>query len=241
MILRPTGIDTPGVNALLPDPEEKSRSVREMFDKIAPRYDLVNRVMTFRLDVGWRRRTVRSLTLPPGSLVGDIACGTGDLCTELESAGYRAVGLDYSAGMLARAHTDAPLVQADALALPFRSSSLDGVTSGFALRNVVDLNVAFAEMARCLRPGGRVALLEVSEPDNRLLRAGHSLYFNKVVPAIGGLLSDRDAYRYLPASVTYLPSAEELATMLSAAGFRNIRAVQLNLGAAQLVTGTLSP
>jgi demethylmenaquinone methyltransferase/2-methoxy-6-polyprenyl-1,4-benzoquinol methylase len=225
---------------LLPQPEEKARAVRSMFDRIAPRYDLVNRVMTFGLDVGWRRRAVGELGLSAGSLVIDVACGTGDFCRDLEAAGRRAVGVDYSAGMLARARTHAPLVQADALALPFRTGCADGVTSGFALRNVVDLHRAFREMARVLRPRGRVALLEVSEPRSAPARAAHSLYFRRVVPLIGGLLSDRSAYDYLPASVDYLPSTEELMGMLERAGFEDLSATQLALGAAQLLVATRS-
>lgn len=223
---------------MLPDPSEKSRAVRAMFDRIAPRYDLVNRVMTLGLDVGWRRRTVAALGLPPGSLVLDLACGTGDLCRELEAAGYRALGLDYSAGMLERAHTGAPLVQADALDIPLRDALVDGVVSGFALRNVTDLGTVFAEAARCLRPGGRIALLEVSAPRNPVARAGHRLYIDRIVPLIGAVLSDRAAYRYLPASVAYLPPTAELVSMLAAAGFGALQAEQLRPGAAQVVTGT---
>ncbi|MCB1259996.1 MAG: class I SAM-dependent methyltransferase, partial [Acidimicrobiales bacterium] len=165
----------------LPTGEDKARAVRAMFDAIAPRYDLVNRIMTFRMDVGWRRRTVRDLRLGPGSTVLDLACGTGDLCRELSAAGVRPVGMDLSYGMLAAARTDAALVQADALALPVADGGVDGVTCGFALRNLVDLRPFFAELGRAVRPGGRVALLEVAEPPNPLLRAGHAVYFGKVV------------------------------------------------------------
>src|SRR5690606_895109 len=172
-----------------------------MFDRIAPRYDLVNRVMTFRLDVRWRRRTVELLGLRPGSLVLDLACGTGDFCRELQRQGHLAVGVDMSAGMLAAARTEAPLVQGDILRLPFPAGAADGATCGFALRNVVDLPALFAELARVVRPGGRIGLLEVAQPENRLLRTGHDVYFNRVVPWVGGLLSDRAAYRYLPDSV----------------------------------------
>jgi demethylmenaquinone methyltransferase/2-methoxy-6-polyprenyl-1,4-benzoquinol methylase len=209
-----------------------------MFDKIAPRYDLVNRIMTFRLDVGWRRRAIGSLGLAEGSLVGDVGCGTGDFCVELRHKGFEVLGFDYSAGMLARARTDATLVQADALALPVRTGSLDGVTSGFTLRNFVDIGLAFSETARALRSGGRVVLLDVSQPENGMLRAGHSLYFNRVVPAIGGLLSDRDAYRYLPASATYLPPTVTLCEMLVSAGFVDVRSSQLAFGTAQFLTAT---
>src|SRR5687768_4797987 len=154
--------------------------VRSMFDDIAPRYDLVNRVMTLGMDRAWRRRTVASLGLGSDSLVADIACGTGDLCIELRKQRMRAIGFDLSLGMLSSARTTSPLVQADALRLPVRDGSLDGVTCGFALRNVVDLDLLFAEMARVVRSEGRIAILEVATPQNPVLRAGHALYFKKV-------------------------------------------------------------
>ena len=222
----------------LPQGEEKVQAVRAMFDAIAPRYDLVNRIMTFRMDVGWRTRTVRALGLPTGSLVFDLACGTGDLCRALVGHGYRPVGADLSFGMLAAARTDAPLVHADALRLPVRDGSADGVTCGFALRNFVDLDPFLAELGRVVRPGGRIALLEVAEPSNRLLRWGHGIYFGDVVPRIGGLLSDGAAYRYLPKSVAYLPSPVQLLDMMRAAGFGNARRELLSGGIAQLLTGT---
>jgi len=222
----------------LPEGEDKVRAVRSMFDAIAPRYDLVNRVMTFRMDVGWRREAVRSLDLPVGSLVLDLAAGTGDLCRELLRSGQQPVGVDLSAGMLAVARTSAPLVQGDVLSLPVRNRSVDGATCGFALRNLVDLGAFFVELARVLRPGGRIALLEVAEPPNRLLRWGHSVYFGKVVPRIGALLSDADAYRYLPRSVAYLPEPPELLRMLREAGFADADRQLLSGGIAQLLTAT---
>ena len=222
----------------LPHGDEKVRSVRAMFDAIAPRYDLVNRIMTFRMEVRWRRRTVRSLALSPGARVADLAAGTGDLCDELRRAGYRPVGVDLSLGMLRAAHTDAPLVQADALRLSMPDASFDGATCGFALRNFVALEPFLASLARVVRPGGRIALLEVSVPANRFLRWGHSIYFGHVVPRIGALLSDGAAYRYLPKSVAYLPEPDELLTMVRAAGFAQVGREKLSAGIAQLITGT---
>lgn len=222
----------------LPRGEEKVRAVRSMFDTIAPRYDLVNRIMTLRMDVGWRRRTVRDLALPHGSTVVDLACGTGDLCREIAASGLRPYGVDLSFGMLAAARTPAPLVQADALRLPVPDACVDGATCGFALRNLVDLDPFFAELARVTRPLGRVALLEVAEPPNRLLRWGHSLYFGRVVPRIGGLLSDKAAYRYLPKSVAYLPPPDQMLDRFADAGFGDVRRVLLTAGIAQLITGT---
>lgn len=222
----------------LPQGSAKVRAVDAMFDAIAPRYDLLNRVLTFGLDVGWRRRAVRSLDLPAGSRVLDLACGTGDLCRVLEAAGHRVVGVDRSAGMLAAARTRAPLVRGDCLELPVPDAAVDGVVCGFALRNFLSLEPFLAECARVLRPGGRVALLEVSAPENAVLRAGHGLYFGKVVPFVGGLLSDRDAYRYLPDSVAYLPPGSRLVDMLGDAGFGEVRRRPLSTGIAQLLTGT---
>ena len=217
---------------------DKATAVRSMFDAIAPRYDLLNRILTFRLDVRWRRRTVRDLDLPTGSTVLDLACGTGDLCRDLDSAGHRPVGMDLSWGMLVAARTDAPLVHADALRLPAPSGTVDGVTCGFALRNLAALEPFFAELARVLRPGGRIALLEVDRPRNPLLRFGHSVYFGRVVPFVGGLLSDRSAYRYLPRSVVYLPDEADLLRQISDAGFTDVAKVRLSGGIAQLLTAT---
>lgn len=222
----------------LPQGEEKARRVRDMFDAIAGRYDLVNRVMTFGMDVGWRRRSVRELRLPGGALVADLACGTGDLCRELSRNGYRALGFDFSFGMLAQATTDGPLVQADVLRLPLADRSVDGATCGFALRNVVDLGAFFAEIARVVRPGGRISLLEASQPDGPVMRAGHAVYFGRVVPMIGGMLSDREAYGYLPKSMSYLPPAPEMLASLRDAGFPNADRVQLSGGIAQVLAGT---
>lgn len=229
----------------LPAATQKAQAVEQMFDRIAPRYDLVNRLITFGLDVGWRRRTVRELGLPPGALVADLACGTGDLSAELHRRGLRPVGFDVAAQMLsrARAHSGPAgrWVRADVLRLPLPHAALDGAVCGFALRNVTDLEAFFAETARVLRVGGRAAFLETAEPGHPLLRAGYRLHFGRIVPAIGGLLSDRDAYRYLPASMVYLPGPASLVEMLRRTGFVDVRRIGLGGGAAQILTGTRSP
>ncbi|MBC8195311.1 MAG: ubiquinone/menaquinone biosynthesis methyltransferase [Acidimicrobiia bacterium] len=229
-----------GTNVDLPSGAAKAVAVRRMFDSIAPRYDLVNRIMTFRMDVAWRRRTVSMLELPAGSIVMDVACGTGDLCRDLSGAGHSVVGLDMSWGMLAAARTDAPLLHADALKQPVGEGSLDGLTCGFALRNFTSLEPFFFEAARLVRSGGRIALLEVDSPVNPLLRFGHAFYFGRVVPLVGGLFSDRDAYRYLPRSVAYLPPEEDLLSMVAAAGFGEVQKTRLSGGIAQLITATRS-
>jgi demethylmenaquinone methyltransferase/2-methoxy-6-polyprenyl-1,4-benzoquinol methylase len=148
------------------------------------------------------------------------------------------MGVDFSWGMLAAARTDAPLVQGDALCLPTPAASVDGVTCGFALRNFVELDPFFAELARVVRPGGRIALLEVAEPANPILRTGHRVYFGKVVPVIGRLLSDGAAYRYLPKSVAYLPPPDAMLRMIERAGFRDVRRILLSGGITQLIVGT---
>lgn len=226
--------DTPD----LPQGDAKAKVVQNMFDAIAPRYDLVNRIMTFRLDTRWRKLAVRKLALSRGARVLDLASGTGDLCVDLRKAGLHPLSFDMSFGMLAADHSNAPRVQADILRLPIASESVDGVTCGFALRNLVDLKVFFHEIARVTRSGGRIALLDVSTPTNPIIRWGNSVYFGKVVPRIGGLLSNRAAYNYLPKSVAYLPAPDQLVDMLQQAGFEHVRHEQLSGGLTQLMHAT---
>jgi demethylmenaquinone methyltransferase / 2-methoxy-6-polyprenyl-1,4-benzoquinol methylase len=210
-----------------------------MFDRIAPQYDRVNRVISLGQDRRWRRHTVRALALAPGATVFDLACGTGDLCDDLLQAGHSAVGVDFSGGMLAAAHTTAPLVHADALRLPIPAGAIDGIATGFALRNFVDLEAFFAECARVLRRGGRLAALDAAEPANAVLRAGHDLWFRRLVPRLGARLSsDPDAYRYLPRSTAYLPPAGALVDLIRRSGFEDVRRTTFTGGAVQLLTGT---
>ncbi|MGH9091490.1 MAG: ubiquinone/menaquinone biosynthesis methyltransferase, partial [Acidimicrobiales bacterium] len=221
----------------LPTGDEKTARVRAMFDTIAPRYDLVNRLMTFGLDRGWRRTAVDALGLPPGSAVLDLACGTGDLASLARRHGYRTVGVDLSLGMLAAGHAGAA-AQGDAAKLPLATGALDGVVCGYALRNVTDLAGSLAEAARVLRPGGRVAVLEVAAPPPGPLLAGYHLWFEHAVPALGGLLSDADAYHYLPRSTAYLPDWPALRRLFAAAGFATVGRRLLAGGLSQLVTAT---
>ena len=224
----------------LPEGSAKTRAVQAMFDVIAPRYDLVNRVMTFRMDVGWRKRAVSALGLAPGSLVLDLACGTGDLSFDLAARGLAPVGLDLSHGMLSAAPRAFARVQGDGSAMPFADGRLDGAVCGFAMRNFTDLRGTFDELARTIRPGGRIVLLEVATPPNPVLRFGHGIYFGRIVPVIGGLLSDGAAYRYLPRSVAYLPEPDEMLRWLADAGFRDIERSLLSVGIAQMITATRS-
>lgn len=222
----------------LPEGEEKVAAVRDMFDAIAPKYDRLNRIISFRLDVRWRKRAIRDLSLPAESSVLDLASGTGDMCIDLADAGLRPMSMDLSFGMLAADRSGVPRVQADILRLPVPDSSVDGVTCGFALRNLLDLGDFFAELARVVRPGGRIALLDVSTPSNRVLRFGNNIYFGKIVPKIGAALSDGPAYAYLPKSVAYLPEPAELRSMLGAAGFGDATHEQLSGGLTQLMVAT---
>ncbi len=222
----------------LPEGEAKVTAVREMFDAIAPRYDLVNRIMTFRLDTRWRRKAVRLLGLAPGSLVLDLASGTGDLCVDLERVGIRPLSMDLSFGMLAADRSGAPRSQADILNLPIANASVDGATCGFALRNLVDLPSFFGELGRVVRPGGRIALLDVGVPRNPIIRFGNGIYFGRIVPRIGGWLSDPAAYRYLPKSVAYLPEPEVMLRYLREAGFSDATHRQLSGGITQLLVAT---
>jgi demethylmenaquinone methyltransferase/2-methoxy-6-polyprenyl-1,4-benzoquinol methylase len=222
----------------LPTGPEKTELVRSMFDAIAPRYDLVNRLMTFGLDRRWRQQSARALGLPPGARVLDLACGTGDFLSILSGAGLRSLGMDLSWGMLTANHTGRPLTQADGAALPVATGSVDGVTCGYALRNFTDLGAVFGELGRVIRPGGRISLLEVAEPDGGLMLFGYRIWFRTVVPRLGGLLSDPAAYRYLPKSTAYLPATGELRAMLNEAGFSTVNRRLLSGGLSQLLTAT---
>ena len=209
-----------------------------MFDAIAPRYDLVNRLMTFGLDQWWRRGTVAALALPPGALLLDLACGTGDLSRLALQSHYRVIGADLSAGMLAANHAGVPLLQADGNQLPFPDGSFDGLVCGYALRNFTDLAGALAETARVIRPGGRIALLEVDAPRSTFLRTGYDVWFKKVVPRLGAALSDRDAYDYLPRSVAYLPPTPALRQLVADAGYSGVGIRPLAGGLSQLLFAT---
>lgn len=223
----------------LPTGDEKRARVRDMFDRIAPRYDALNRVISAGLDQRWRRQCLEKIAVGRGDRVLDLACGTGDFCELAKARGAGVIGVDFALQMLRHGQARGfafDAVQGDGEWLPFRTASVDVVTCGFALRNFVDLAAVFREIARVLVPGGRIALLDVDRPHWAPLRAAHSLYFDRLVPLIGGLVSDRQAYRYLPQSTAYLPPPAELEAMLGRAGFEAIEREVRLLGSAQILT-----
>lgn len=223
----------------LPRGAAKHEAVRQMFDRIAPRYDLMNRLLTGGLDQRWRRKLLSRVAVGDGDLVVDVACGTGDLAELARQRGAFVLGVDFAFEMLrgaARRQATPALVCADAARLPLPDACASVVTCGFALRNFVALPPVFQEMARILRPGGRLAILEVDRPESAWVGRVHSLYFDRVVPQIGALLSDRAAYRYLPQSTAYLPPLEDLQSLLTTAGFESIERQRLLLGTAQMLT-----
>ena len=214
--------------------DAKEKKVVEMFDNIAPRYELLNTILTFGLDKRWRKIGVSLLGLNPGSLVGDIACGTGDILRLLNSKGLVGIGLDPSRGMLVAGHSSSPLVQSTAEHMPLKSESLDGIVTSFALRNFTSLEEFFNEAFRTIKPGGRFMNLDVGEPKSKLVKVGHNLWFNRAVPLIGALLSDKSAYAYLPKSTSYLPAPSTVIKMLEDVGFIQVRYKRFLFGSAQL-------
>ena len=199
-------------------------AVRTMFDRIAPVYDAMNRIMTAGLDARWRRLAAAAV-VRTGDRVLDAACGTGDLAIADEKAGAAKVtGLDFSAEMLGRARRKAPQlewIEGDMLALPFADATFDAATVGFGVRNVADLELALRELRRVLRPGGRLAILEITRPRGPL-RPFYSLWFDRVVPLLGKVLPGGAAYSYLPESVKRFPNAEALADLMRACGFGDV-------------------
>jgi demethylmenaquinone methyltransferase / 2-methoxy-6-polyprenyl-1,4-benzoquinol methylase len=200
-------------------------AVRTMFDRIAPVYDAMNRIMTAGLDARWRRLAAEAV-IQTGDRVLDAACGTGDLAIADQKAGAdKVTGLDFSAEMLGRARKKAPQlewIEGDMLALPFADATFDAATVGFGVRNVADLELGLRELRRVLRPGGRLAILEITQPRGPL-RPFYSLWFDRVVPLLGKVLPGGAAYSYLPESVKRFPDAEKLADLMRACGFEEVR------------------
>ena len=214
-------------------------SVRGMFDRIAPVYDVMNRVMTVGLDQRWRKLAVSEVVWP-GDRVLDACCGTGDLAVAAERRGGRVIGLDFSEKMLERARKKSGAiewVQGDALLLPFADADFDAATVGFGVRNLADLEGGLRELARVLKPGGKLAVLEITRPSG-LLRPFFRLWFDVLVPFAGRVLPGGEAYTYLPASVRRFPGPGDLSALLEAAGFEGVRYRLLGGGIVALHTGT---
>jgi demethylmenaquinone methyltransferase/2-methoxy-6-polyprenyl-1,4-benzoquinol methylase len=200
--------------------------VRAMFDRIARVYDLMNSVMTVGMHHRWRERAVDLAAVGPGDRALDVATGTGDLALALRGRGAEVVGLDFSEAMLELARRKAPDVtfeQGNALQLPYADGEFDVVTVGFGARNFSDLGRGLAEMARVARPGGRVVVLEITQPQKPPLSWFFRLWFDRAVPALGRVAGDPDAYSYLPSSVRRFPGPRELGGELAAAGLRDVR------------------
>ena len=193
--------------------------------------------MTARLDLKWRRYAVSTLGLANGASVLDIACGTGDFLRMLRSQQYQAIGADFSFGMLQRSH-EQNLIQCDANKLPFPSQTFQGATCGFALRNFVDLNTVFSEIARVLKPNGCLAMVEISRPKSPIIAKAHALYFDNIMPAMGSIIAHSNAYKYLSASTAYLPSEVDLRSMLANTGFKSIEIKYFMFGSAQVISAT---
>ena len=224
---------------------EASRWVRSMFGRVAHRYDLANHLLSMNIDKLWRARTVarvREMIRRPDARVLDLCCGTGDLMLALEQArGAAVLGSDFCHPMLlgaARKSSLSPLFEADALQLPLREGSLDVITIAFGYRNFANYEAGLTELRRVLKPGGILAILEFSQPQNRLFAGLYNWYSRQILPWIGGMLSgSRDAYTYLPESVRKFPGAEELAGMMIRAGFQDVKFERMTGGIVALHTG----
>jgi demethylmenaquinone methyltransferase/2-methoxy-6-polyprenyl-1,4-benzoquinol methylase len=221
-----------------------------MFDRIAGRYDVMNSVMSAGLHHRWRSRAADLAYLLPGQRALDVCCGTGDLALELErrvGRGGEVVGVDFSEPMLDEARRKAAergskvrYEQANALSLPFADASFDATTVGFGVRNLVDLGAGIGEMARVVKPGGRVSILEITTPERPPLSWFYALWFDRVVPVLGTLAGDRAAYSYLPDSVRRFPPAGDLAALMHEVGLREIRYLLLAGGIVAVHAGTVT-
>jgi len=228
---------------------DKGRNVRQMFDDIANRYDLLNRLLSFGIDRRWRRFAVSQLSIPKNGRVLDIATGTCDVALEVAEQtdpSVTIVGEDFTQGMLVQGQAKlnhSPfgerimLVNAPCEEIPHPDDTFDGITIAFGIRNVVDRQAGLCEMFRVLKPGGRAVILEFSNPQSQLFRKIYYFYFQKILPTLGGLLSKRSAYQYLPDSVIEFPSQEEFSQMMKDAGFKRVQYVDQTFGIATVYVG----
>jgi demethylmenaquinone methyltransferase/2-methoxy-6-polyprenyl-1,4-benzoquinol methylase len=235
--------------AARPPGNDKAAYVRDMFATIAPRYDAANRAISIGMDEGWRRRAIALLRAPHDGRIVDLCCGTGDLVFHLlrTDPSLRVTGVDFCEPMLARARErslregapNAEFLECDVMELPFAGNSFDGATMGFATRNVVDIDAMLREVRRVLKPGARFVNLDMSKAPNRAWKACFDLYFYGIVPLIGGMVSgSREAYTYLPNSLTHHPDAEALRERFAAAGFEQTGFVRLMGGSLAIHYGT---
>jgi demethylmenaquinone methyltransferase/2-methoxy-6-polyprenyl-1,4-benzoquinol methylase len=228
---------------------DKGEKIQQMFGAIAPRYDFLNRLLSFGIDRRWRKKTVRLLKYRPDARILDVATGTGDVALEIARttpASIKITGADFCKEMVDRGKDKvAASPYADRINfkvapcedLPFASDTFDSITIAFGIRNVVDRKLGLAEMWRVLRPGGRMLILEFSTPRSAFFRQIYYFYFRRLLPVVGGLFSRYNAYKYLPDSVLEFPSQEEFSRMISEAGFRNIHLHELTFGIATIYVG----
>ena len=233
------------MTTILPPSDEKTRYVNRMFARIARRYDLMNRLMTGGRDRVWRQIVVQYARLPPGGWLLDVATGTGDIGHEAlrQHPDARAVGADFTLEMMQVGQAKKPgsqlhFVGGDALCLPFADDTFDAAVSGFMMRNVADISRAFAEQHRVVKPGGRVVCLEISRPQTPVFRELFRFYFYRLVPVIGALVSgQREAYTYLPHSLTHFPEPKELAETMRSVGLRDVHFRRLMWGTVAIHVG----
>ncbi len=228
--------------AAVPKPSQDTKKIQAMFGDIADRYDLLNRILSGGTDVSWRKLVVDEAMTGSDRLILDLACGTGDLALGLCKSAHpecKIVGADFTIQMLRKAQEKdpserIPWVEADGLYLPFQDNQFDLLTIAFGIRNMESLDKGLSEMLRVLKPGGRLAILEFSQPENRIIRALLQPYFLHVLPRIGAFLSQRSAYLYLPFSILHFPGRRELARIIRRNGFKHIRHCALTFGVAAL-------
>ena len=239
------GTTPPGAS----DERQASEWVRRMFANIAPRYDFLNHLLSFNIDRGWRKvlmNRLQPVLSQPGAKILDLCCGTGDVLLDLQSiSATRVLGADFCHEMLVSAYRkahhrgfDAPLIEADALQLPFAAATLDAISISFGFRNLANYSAGLREFNRVLKPGGVLAILEFSHPPGRVTRAAYGFYSRVVLPALGSMVSgSREAYAYLPESIRKFPQPEELCAMMAAAGFTQTSFEFLTRGIAALHIG----
>lgn len=227
----------------------KGKQIQEMFKKIAPRYDFLNRLLSFGIDTYWRRFAVGLVNHEPGGRILDAATGTGDMALRIAAStpdSVAIVGMDFCQEMveIARAKTEKSKYQerialtvAPCEVIPFRDCSFDSVTIAFGIRNLDNRNAGLKEMARVLKPGGKIVILEFSAPGNRLLGWIYSCYFRRILPFIGGIVSNFGAYKYLPESVYEFPPREEFKNFISSSGFVDVTHQDLTSGIVTVFTG----